>query len=268
MNDSDEKVPDASLPGEDENLERLARELRGAPEPEFGEGEEEEFPKTKGKLIEEGLLGGVSEEELVAQGFNAGSVRIIAFDLEKAGKRKRPVKAKEPKELKTRGEPRMQVFAKGSPPEVLVQAIGIPGQVDPGFESGMKFGMSTLIAGVRIAQELSNIGVQQARPLIEMAKDMRSGEAMAAKTAALEAAADAAGQVQQNIAPFLTGMDARMAGLEKIPRGENPLRDMMARMMEPVMQGMMSKMMPGMMGGPGMPGPQQGPAPGWQAREE
>lgn len=218
---------------------------------EFHENEEEEpveedKPKGVTKQIEEKLLAGETEEELLAQNFNSGSIRNVASLLEKAGKRRRP-----PKQDKAK----LQIFAKGSPPEALVDSMEVPVGLDGSFEHGMKFGMLAIISGVRIAQELSQIGVQQARPLVDMAKDMRSGEALAARTAATEAASAAANQVQQNMSPYLM----KIAEQGKAPISANPMTDMMVRMIEPVMQNTMKKIMPGM---------DNSPPAGWQRKTE
>lgn len=197
--------------------------------------------KQKINYIKWGLMHGITEEELVANGSNTRSVDICAQELEKANLRKRPAKEKAPKELVTTEKPgkTMQIFAKGSPPEALIDAVSLPiadGE-GPIFEKGLKFGMQTLVLGVRVAQELSNMGVQQARPLIEMARDMRTGEAAAAKNAAGEAAMLAAAQVQQNLGPYL-------AAMSKPAEGPNPMKSMMVRAMEPMLKNIINKMMP------------------------
>lgn len=224
---------------------------------EEGHAEEEQGPTGVSAEIKRRLLEGATREELENEGFNKNSIRTIASEIKTESGAKGPV-GKPPKGPLTGAK--MQVYAKGSPAEALVDGVSVPDGTGPDFESGMKFGMNCIIAGVRIAQELSNIGVQQAKPLVDMAKDMRSGEALAAKTAALEAAADAAGQVQNNLAPFLAQMDSRLSSIEK-PRTGNPMQDMMVRMIEPIMNQTIQKIMPG------MKTDQLGP-PGWTTERE
>lgn len=251
MKSQDDKVngTDEDLPSEEEYVEHLAEEEKQ---------KKEGAAKTKGDVIREGLLSGMSVDELIAQGMNPGSIRIIALELEKTGRWKRPAKQKAV--TTQQPEKKLQVYAKGSPPEAIIDNIHVPIEHPDGFESGIKFGMSMVVAGIRMAQELSGIGVQQARPLIDMAKDMRSGEAAAARSAAMEAAASAAEHVQAGMIPYLTQMDTRLSHIER-PPSENPFRDMMMRMMEPVMQNMFKSIMPGMQQG------NQEPQ-GWSRREE
>jgi len=203
------------------------------------------------------LMHGKTEAEVEEEGVNHNTVRMMSQKLEKMGLRKRPKgNGSGGRALAPAKSGELQVFAKGSPPESIINALTIPtadGQLE-GFESGMKFGASVVVMGVRIAQELSSIGIQQARPLVEMARDMRSGEAMAAKNAAGEAAMMAAGQVQQNLAPYLANL-----GKPAAAPSDNPMKDMMVRMMEPIMTRMMGSIMPGM-------GPST--APGWTKTQE
>jgi len=222
-----------------------------------------EEPKPEGltKQIESLLLAGVPEDDIVAQGYNPNSIRIVAYDLEKTGRRKRPSKA-----LKTVRNGSAAI-TKPSPPEALVESMQIPNTVPPSFEQGMKFGMSCIVIGVRLAQEMSSIGVQQAKPLVEMARDMRAGEQAAAKSATIEAAGVAAEHVGQTVVPFMQSMDNRLRELEyerparPASDPDNPLRGMMAGMVENLFKTMGNKMMPGMMG-------ESGPASGWSRRKE
>jgi len=218
--------------------------------------EEDPEPSGVSAEIRARLLAGATREELENEGYNKNSIRTIASEIKTELGKNSPV-GKRPT---GNGGAKLQVFSKGSPPEAIVQSLDVPKELNGNFEVGMKFGMMSIISGIRIAQELSQIGVQQARPLVDMARDMRSGEAAAARAAATEAAADAASQVQNNLTPFLSQMDSRLSSIEK-PRTGNPMQDMMVRMMEPLMQQTMQKMMPGMKSG------QQGPL-GWTTEQE
>lgn len=225
-------------------------------ETEPGAGEEpkpaylgDEEPSGKVDNAKYWLLKGKTPEELVTAGANAGTVRIAENALVKAGLlEKRPRKQKPTTKLTAVPETSKttQVFAKGSPPEAIIETISIPiqdGQV-PAFEMGMKFGMSTIVLGVRVAQELSGIGIQQAKPLLDMAKSMREGEAMASKTAADEAAYKAAAAIQSTFGPMMAGIEASIKG--NIGSEADPMKAMMVRTMEPLMKGMMGKLVPGM----------------------
>ncbi len=227
----------------------------------------EPAPKGVTAQIKEALLGGATEASLKTR-FNPTTVRMAAFDLEKQGLRQRDKKppggkqnsgtgAEEAQPIATGADGKVAIYAKGSPPEALINAVRVPDGERATFESGMKFGMSLVVLGVRVAQELSAIGIQQASPLIALAKDMRSGEAAAAKSAATEAAAMAAGEVQANIAPLL----AHLAdSAENRPASVNPMGDMMVRLMEPVMQGVFKQVLPGI--------PQSDGPSGWARRTE
>jgi hypothetical protein len=215
-------------------------------------------PPTTGKkmdLIKWGLMHNRTEEELVGAGFNAKTVRMAAYDLEKEGYRKRPPKTRAStkavqketaggtKSVASYGSRAMANTAKGLPPEFLIDNIELPftGNGADSFEKGMKFGASMLVLGVRVAQELSNMGLQQARPIMDMANEMRKGEAAVAQNAALEAGMVAAEQVKNDMLPLI-------AGLNKTPASSDPMKGMLARMFEPMLQKMMGMFMPGMTG--------------------
>ncbi len=221
---------------------------------------QDEPPDGKVNIIKWALMHDISEEDLKADPqHNNRTVDICAQELEKDGYRKRPAKpAKEPPGSKllpaNHAGKTAQVFAKGSPPEALIDSLDLPivdGQI-VGFESGMKFGARMVVMGVRIAQELSALGIQQVKPLIELSRDARSGEEAAAKNAAMEAATGAAAMIQQNLTPYLANMTK--------PPEANPMQGMMVRTMGPLMERLMSGLLPG------GAGPQQ--AVGWTKRQE
>lgn len=219
-------------------------EINPEDHPDAPEFLREEPPQGKTMFVKWALMHGKTEEECINEGCNPGTVRVAAQELEKDGYRKRPEKPQLPARVAPGSD--LKVFARGSPPEAIVDAIKLPDFVNGelgGFEKGIKFGASMIILGVRVAQELSAIGIQQAKPLIDMSKSMREGEALAAKSAAGEAAMEAAGLVQRDLMPFL-------ANIGKTPAGVDPMRAMMVRVMEPMMTSMMGKVLPGMAVGP------------------
>lgn len=207
-----------------------------------------------------GLLHGMSESMLKEKGYNPKTIYIAAHELETAGLYHRVKEEKPPQDLIPQGKARgaMQIYARGASPEALIEHMEVPmdGPDTKIFEKGMKFGMTVLTLGVRVAQELTNMGVQQARPIIEMARDMRAGEAQAAKNAAAEAASLAAAEVQQNMTPYLM----KIAEMGKAGGEADPMKAMMVRTMEPLIQRMMTQFMPGMAG-------QQTPT-GWIRKKE
>lgn len=195
---------------------------------------EEEESLSIRKEVEKRLMEGATRDELVAEGFNKNTVRTVASEV----KAKLHTNKAIGKPLVARGEG-IPVTAKGVPPEVIIENIVVPDISDGGgfvFEQGMKFGMSVVTLGIRMAQELSGIGVMQAKPLLDMAKSMREGEAMAAKNAAGEAAMEAAGLMSSQMMPILTSLS------QATPAGVDPMKAMMARMMEPIMSNMMGGM--------------------------
>jgi len=211
----------------------------------------EEEPSGKLDRAKYWLLKGKTKEELVAAGHNEGTVRIASNSLVKEGHMKKPQRPTRDKpgtavsaQAPARG---LQIFAKGSPPEAIIEGISIPmvdGQAQ-GFEQGMKFGMSTIVLAVRLMQELSAVSLQQVKPLIDMVRSVREGEAAAFKGGADEGAMKAAQAMGGTIMPMMSDMQAAIAGVGKGSEA-NPVQAMMVRTMEPLIKNMMSKMMPGM----------------------
>jgi len=201
------------------------------------------------KQIEQGILAGKTKEELIEEGFNRRSVQTVASELKTKMGTSRSTAGRQP--AKSSGG--LTIFAKGSPPEAIIDSIAVPDVADGNgyaFEQGIKFGMSLLTISIRMVQEMSAIGVQQSKPIIDMAKSMREGEALAAKNAAGEAATEAAVMVQDSLMPVLANMQKNMGGGGG--EGVDPMRAMMVRTMEPMFNKMLNGMMtrlPGMGGG-------------------
>jgi len=234
-------------------------EMDGEPEEELEETSEEPLPELSTALAKTGvtnisirkqvrtrLLEGATREELLAEGFNKSTISTVASEVKKETGSRKPI-GRAP-QTTPKGMP---IFAKGSPPEAIIESIEIPEVANGGgfaFEQGIKFGMSLVTIGIRMAQELSGIGIMQAKPLLDMAKSMREGEAIAAKNAAGEAAMEAAGLVRESMMPVLTNLQSRETA------GGDPMKNMMVKTMEPIMQ----KVMGGMLGrlAPGAAAPQ------------
>ena len=224
----------------------------------------DEMPRSKVDAVKWKLLRGTSEEELVSEGYNMGTIRNCVYDLKKKGLYERPPKGERSTAVtkdkhtglaKTTKETALKSYARGSPAEDLIQHFArLPDDIRDKkgevFESGMKFGLSVAVLGIRMAQELSNLGVSQVKPMIEMTKSMREGEALAAKTAAVEAATEAASQIGDILGPTLQDLRSGMAE-QRRPRSSesDPMREMMIDTMKPLLKGIMSQMIPG-----GMPG--------------
>jgi hypothetical protein len=232
-------------------------------------------PPASGKkmdMIKWALMHGKSEEEIVEAGYNKKTVSMAAYDLDKEGYRKRPPKSRARKSVET-GKEVVQTSQKGVatygqraltgqtknlPPEFLIDNIHLPldGSAAKNFELGLKFGASMLVLGVRVAQELGNMGMQQVNPIIAMATAMRAGEAAAAKESAAEAAMLAAEEVGDKLMPVIASLRTKDAATT------DPMRKMMTDMMQPMMQRIMGMFMPAM-GGQADSVPQ-----GWTRRQE
>lgn len=251
---------------EEAKLEEIRRKLgiQGEAEEEPEVKEEEEEPDMRPPYAREDeptaiidrikwwLLRGKSDETLVEEGFNPGTVRISRLQLESEGLLAKKVKEKKTSTKLTRsGEPKpVQVFAKGSPPEAIINSISLPVEVDGSahiFEQGLKFGMSVLVLATRVMQELSAVGLQQSKPLIDMAKEMRAGESAAYKEASTDAAMKAAQAMSSIVLPAVSSIEETVSKLEKAgPPGADPVKSMMVRTFEPMIQNMMNQLMPGL----------------------
>ena len=216
------------------------------------------------KQVRKRLLEGATRDELLAEGFNKSTISTVASEVKKETGSHRAI-GKAPLTT-SKGLP---IFAHGSPPEAIIDSISVPdvanGEGVP-FEQGIKFGMSLVILGVRVAQELSGIGITQAKPILDMAKSMREGEAMAAKNAGAEAAMEAAGMVRDSMMPMLTNLQRGGGGGE----GGDPMKKMMVDTMQPIIQ----RLMGGALGrlAPGAQPPQitagSGEVSGWTHKSE
>jgi hypothetical protein len=154
----------------------------------------------------------------------------------------------------TSGQTTAVVSQKQSPLEHLIADLKLPLIVDGQaqvFDAGVEYGVRSVLVGVRVAQELSAMGVQQAVPIIKMAQEMRESEGQAAKVIAAELAG-----------ATLEGNRDLKAALQQLgsqiqTSGPNPMASMMSGVMQPVLSQAMQQMMGSFMGGamPGMPPP-------------
>lgn len=257
--------------GDQDPPKDLIPAVNGAEEPDEEESEDsgpelpiycsDDQPEKEGDWIKWALLHGYTEEQLVVdEKKNGTTVRIMALELEKEGLRQRPVKMTKAKttalikaakgDVAKKGVSSPKIFAHGQPPESILDGMNMPDGVDglDQFAMGMKYGAKMVMVGVRIAQELSTIGVQQARPLIELAREQRAGEEAAAERASIEAANEAAdraaNRVMGEVAPYL----AKIKELSDKPRSDDPMKQIMAETMGPIMKRLISGLLPGMAG--------------------
>jgi hypothetical protein len=130
------------------------------------------------------------------------------------------------------------VSVRPQPIENLIRGLNLP-QVTDGtkeiFDAGVEYGMKSILIGVRVAQELSKMGIEQATPIIKMAQEMRQAEGQAAQTAAQEAARETAAQVAAYF-------DQKKPDIASTP---SPMEGLMARVLESTLSSLMSKLFPG-----------------------
>jgi hypothetical protein len=135
----------------------------------------------KTEYIRRRLLEAGSEEELeevcaqleAEPDIPSGSMRAVKSELKKKGAFQfKPVMTK------------AMVAGKALPIEALINDLYLPPIVDGTrqvFDSGVAYGMKSILIGVRVAQELSKMGIDQATPIIKMAQEMRQTEGQVAK---------------------------------------------------------------------------------------
>ncbi|MBA7477659.1 hypothetical protein ES707_13073 [subsurface metagenome] len=146
------------------------------------------------------------------------------------------------------------------PAEAIVENLPWPvdvnGHVDGAFVAGMRYEALNVIRGIRLAQELTKMGIDQATPVIRMAQEMRAAEGKAADEAAMKAAAGVGAQIMPEVAALRTLIGSQ---------GENPMASMMMTLMMPSMQqaaqklaGLFGATQPGATGQPQPGGEQPG----------
>lgn len=197
------------------------------------------------------LRNGYMREEIIDVGFSKRSVETIASKL-KSRYGKEFGKPAPAALMKADPAVNMARAAKGNDMAQIMQAIKFPEGNSADIQKGVTFGIGILLLGVRLVQEMSTIGIQQTKPLLDVARSMREGETAAALRGAEAAGMAAAMGVTQQIGPELEAIRARqdaMSAPQLSPN--NPMADMMAKVMMPHMQSAMQKVMSGMMSGGG-----------------
>ena len=227
---------------------------------ELREKEAEKGSLSISDTIELALLQGVSRDELEAQGFKHNSIRTVASLMKgtfgrEFGKEPIPVveapavtteKGKsKPAESKPVVRATSQT-AKGMPIELLIDGLELPSvtlEFMPQFEKGVRTGLGMAVLGIRMAQELSALGITQAQPIIKMAESMRQGEKIAAQSASAEAAMAVGQDIRGTLGPVLAEVASRIDALDASSRSAspNPMASMMARVLEPQMTNMMNR---------------------------
>jgi hypothetical protein len=176
--------------------------------------------------IRDYFLQGYSQKEIVGMGYAKSTVSEVKAEMEAKGELPLPV------------DNRKLVPMKEQPLEAIVENIEFPAMNCREFKRTARFVLSLVVLGVRLTQELSTIGIQQGKPVIEMAKEMRQSENQAAQALAE--------QIASNMA--LGNRELLNAVRQQGANSTNPMEQLMADMMrQPLMQ-MMSKIMGAPMG--------------------
>ena len=145
------------------------------------------------------------------------------------------------------------VSGKPLPIEELIKQLNLPLVVDGTrqvFDSGVAYGMTSIYIGVRIAQELSKMGIDQATPIIKMAQEMRQTEGQVAKETGLVMGETIAGKLFD----YMESKQPQKADIATVP---HPFEGVFARAFE----GALSQFTNRLMGVP--PGQGSNLPPGW-----
>lgn len=186
---------------------------------------------------------------LKEEGFNPGSIDACVSDLRKQGHLKFNAAA-------------LAKTDKALPIEGLIKELALPDIVDGQkaiFDAGVSYGMRSILIGVRIAQELSSMGIAQAWPMLAMAKELRMGD-----NQALQAANAASERVLANVMPQLASLRASV-NTPKPPTAPPPktVDEAFVRPINKIMERMVDMTMDRM-----MPGLSSGKNPDWEYVEE
>jgi len=172
------------------------------------------------------FLQGYPQKEIVDMGYAKSTVSEVKAEMEEKG------------ELPLAFDNRKLVPIKEQPLEAIVENIEFPTMNCREFKRTARFVLSLVVLGVRLTQELSTIGIQQGKPVIEMAKEMRHSENQAAQALAE--------QIASNMA--LGNRELLNAEKQQSAGSTNPMEQLMADMMRQPLTQMISKVMGASMG--------------------
>ena len=140
--------------------------------------------------------------------------------------------------------------------------VSVNGEVNPVFVAGMRYEAMNVIRGIRLAQQLNKMGLEQAKPVIEMAKEMRQAEGQAAQTIASQFGQFTMQSNQQIIGAIHELAEAQSQGQQTSEM--DPLTKMFFNAMQPHAQQAIGQLFSGLFKKPGQGGaqPQGGQQPG------
>ena len=200
----------------------------------------------KTQYIRKRLLEATSEEELeqVCTELKADpDIAAGSVDAEKSKLKKKGSFQFKPETTKA------VVVTKPKPLEELMKDLKLPPVADGTryiFDSGVEYGMKSILIGVRVAQELSSLAIAQARPLIDMAKEIHPDTGQIAKETGVAMGGEIAGRM-------FDFMEQRLPQKSDIAMAPDPMKGLAARTMETIMNQMTGMMFGGQVGPtPGM----------------
>jgi len=146
----------------------------------------------------------------------------------------------------------LSAIGKGSLDE-LVRGLIVPEVVDgrcEAFNAGVEWATRSILTGTRLSQELSSLGIAQAGPLIQMAKQMHPDTPQIVK----EAGVAMGGEIAGRLFDYLETKLPQKADIATVPK---PFEGIFARTMEMALDYLTRTFM-------GMPSTQgTSPPPGW-----
>jgi len=132
------------------------------------------------------------------------------------------------------------------PLEMIISEMSLPLEIAKetsntdlvrGWNLGSRHTAKMIVGGVRIAQELSRMGIAQASPIIRMAGEMDKAKGASAK----EAGTAAAESMAQQMIEYLQSKEQKTDKVD-IASVNDPMKGMMARQMERMMDRMQDTM--------------------------
>ena len=133
---------------------------------------------------------------------------------------------------------------KARPIEELIKNLELPSVVDGTrhiFDSGVEYGMMSILVGVRVAQELSSLAIAQTKPLIDIAKEMHPDTGQIAKETGVAMGGEIAGRM-------FDFMEQRLPQKGDIAMAPDPFKGLAARTMETIMNRLTGQMFGGQVG--------------------
>lgn len=165
-----------------------------------------------------------------------------------------PRKSERRKELRKQSKTGTTAMTRSTaqlPAEQIVDNLPWPmnvnGEVDPAFVAGMRYEAMNVIRGIRMAQELNKMGLEQAKPVIEMAKEMRQAEGQAAQTLASQFGQVTMQSNQQIISAIHDLAGAQSQG--QPAASENPMAKALFSAMQPYIQQTVGQVLAGLFKG-------------------